>query len=130
MVGLAFLGVFDRRAGEAAGHREAAPDSVRMFVQSPVPAVDSPGAAETLSVDARVLGEWFERTSEHIAAKEQAGESLQRMMDLTILQLLDVLRQAQESAHGNRTAADRSASPATAPNKPNTSGSERDIEDM
>lgn len=120
MVALAFVGVFDRQPGEAAGHKEAAPESVRVLMTTPDAAPRSIAATDEVPVDARVLGEWLERTSKDIEAKEQAGESLQRMMDMTILQLLDVLRQAQESAEN----------PATAPSPPNPPSDNRDIEDM
>lgn len=88
VVALAFLGVFDRPAARVAGHREQALDvgieEYRAGSGESTPAVDV--ANERLEA-------WIERTEKNIDAKRKSGESLQQALDLTVRQLLDVLRE-------------------------------------
>lgn len=112
VIALAFLGVFDRPDTMRAGLKEF------RTVDAP-PAEDSgrsgfsrDGAPEgektsTPDVDERLLEEWIEQTRSSIAAKRESSESLQKVFDLTVLQLLDILDQARTAPAGKDEAFER-----------------------
>jgi len=129
MVALAFLGFFDRPSGEAAGEKAMAPPSAQLLqgiTKGNVASSENALRIDETPVNEQLLAEWLERTREHIAAQEQAGESLQKMMDMTILQLLDVLQQAQESRGPLRAPGEKDAVTAPPPAKVST----QDVEDL
>lgn len=102
VVALAFLGVFDRRSELVLGIQEqgiAKPvdssnplENEDFFGQQPVSSTDD--QAE------RALDEWIQQARENMASKRQSVESLHEMLelDLTILQRLDMLDQANEAS--------------------------------
>jgi len=101
VIALAFLGVFDGRGkSQVAGVKQTiAPPMVQM-----VPDEAKPGKADTTRAlppgatnDAaeRALDDFVDRTQRRM---RNNGESLQRVMDLTILQMLDILEEAKGRA--------------------------------
>ncbi len=100
---LAFLGFFDRRHPHVAGEKsvqikrmdveETRPLAGRSVEGRPLEAGD-----RAASVEERWLQEWVTRTQKNIAAKRESGKSLQKVLDLTILQLLDILNEANDAA--------------------------------
>lgn len=110
VIALAFLGVFDGReamvAGEkvqrqAAGQLDPSPE--------PLGAQTDVGADVGADVDADVdpmptgeppLEDWLARTRDNMNNKFESSQSLQRYMDLTILQWLDILNSAANTSAG------------------------------
>lgn len=112
VIALAFLGVFDgKRASQVAGVKEIAPAS---YVQ-PAPAKSGDAIKPSPLVDPaeQALGEFIDRTQNSMKDK---GESVQRVLDLTVLQMLDILEEAKTRAKpGARPGSAPLTSPLKAP---------------
>jgi len=96
VVALAFLGAFDRPAKFAGEKVETARPLAVPSPQEQSPEAGNRGA----SANEDLLEEWFKETQDNWAAKRQSGESLQRQFELTISQMLDILRQAKDASPG------------------------------
>jgi Putative zinc-finger len=106
---LAFAGVFDgTREGKVAGKKEI---NSALRSDAPVPVVEDDEAVEP--ADEAALSDWFRRTEENVKSKKQSGESLQRALDSTLEQVLDVL----ENEAGS-TPADIDADAGNTPDSP------------
>lgn len=98
---LALVGVFDNHDARFAGEKGFRPEPLAgadsesgddRDMAAIVPA-EATGTGDTL-----LLEEWVERTRQNIASKRQSGESLQKYLDMTILQWIDILESAEEGA--------------------------------
>lgn len=97
---LAFAGFFDgTREQKVAGEKEinsaTAPEAPTKIAEE-VESVDP--------TDEAALSEWFRRTEQNVKSKKQSGESLQRALDSTLEQVLDVLENEAGSAPGGPNA--------------------------
>ncbi len=97
VIALAFLGAFDRgRESKVAGVKvepivqPSGPVSGRSAVVAPDP--------YDAAASQRAIEQWIDQTRKNLAVKRQSGESLQQALDLTILQLLDILEEANDRA--------------------------------
>ncbi len=106
VIGMAFLGVFDRgKQSKVAGEK------VERVLQAPAsPAVqqDSP-SAEDLKAAEQAIDEWIEKMRTSLEVKRQSGESLQKALDLTILQVLDILEELNDPSSLHLPGADEAA---------------------
>jgi len=96
VVALAFLGVFDTNGvGRVAGVSTSVED---VLGQPPVPSVlgDAPVAEKKSTQVHPSLDEWFLRVQSDVEAKRRDGQTLDRAVDLTILQLMDILEEAKK----------------------------------
>ena len=102
VIGLAFIGVFDRHDSKVAGEKvevDAPPEVIESEQRGVGEAVRQPGA-EATSVDERALEEWTEQMRENVRAKIESGESLHDYFDLTVLQMLDILDSRKDGSAG------------------------------
>jgi len=92
VIALAFLGVFDNKGpSQVAGVQEIAKSPVTQAV-APITIAgptDSPVAVDPAE---KALGEFIDQTQTRMKDK---GESVQRVLDLTVLQMLDILEEAK-----------------------------------
>jgi hypothetical protein len=86
VVALAFLGVFDRGSS----------DMVLSETEFASELFDNEASTDDQAEQA--LDELALRTRESIDAKRESGESLQQMLDLTVIQLLNELNEANEAS--------------------------------
>lgn len=96
VVALAFLGVFDTNG---VGHVAGVSTSVEEVLgQPPVPSVlgDAPVPEKKPTPAHPSLDEWFLRVQSDVEAKRRDGQTLDRAVDLTILQLIDILEEAKK----------------------------------
>lgn len=98
VVALAFLGVFDSRDTRVAGEKSiriegVAPEVTRSLPQPP----GEQRLPEASNRDENLLEQWIEQTRKNMTTKRESGESLQQVLDQTILQLLDALEQAKDA---------------------------------
>lgn len=94
VIAMAFLGVFDgKRPSQVAGVQEIAPAA---HVQpAPVPKTKSATPMPKVDPAEQALGEYIDRSKNSMKDK---GESVQRVLDLTVLQMLDILEEAKTRA--------------------------------
>jgi hypothetical protein len=115
VVALAFLGVFDRPGGPVAGDKNVKIDATRPSEEQELPFPELMADGQRLESGHRNERAWeaaIEAMQKNMAAKRQSGESLQKAFDLTVEQLLDILREAeQESDVGLDAAPDDAAVP-------------------
>ena len=95
VIALAFVGVFDgKRPSQVAGVKQVATPSA---VQSTQPGKPIPPAAfvpvPTVDPAEQALGEYIDLTQQRMKDK---GDSVQRVLDLTVLQMLDILEEAKD----------------------------------
>jgi hypothetical protein len=97
VIALAFVGVFDRGNGTRV-------EGLKVEnVEAPsAPVVQEP-AATALEADEsteaeHALDEWIDQTRQSLQDKRQSGESLQKALDLTVGQWLDILEQANDTS--------------------------------
>jgi hypothetical protein len=116
VVALAFLGVFDRsHESIVLSEREMAPEALNeeaenaFFKESDL---FSDQAANPQEKPDERWDEWLQEAQRNIDAKRQSGESLQHMLDLTVVQWLDIIEQAKRSS--------RMDAPSPEPNAPTT----------
>lgn len=100
VIALAFLGFFDGREPMVAGEKVEVPVAVQLD-----PAVQPLVAETELDADATLgenppLEDWLTRTRDNMSSKLESGQSLQRYMDLTILQWIDILNSAAQTSDG------------------------------
>lgn len=117
VVAMAFLGVFDgggqrKVAGVSTSVEEVLgqPPLPQVLVDAPVNGMsgaDERGRRSIARPDeapdamrAQAPTDWFQGVRTDVAGKQQRGEPLERALDLTILQLIDILEQAKRSPHG------------------------------
>lgn len=94
VVALAFLGFFDRTvSGPVAGEVHEAPPAVVEQFRAERDAVVADEPVLT-SPEEEAMRVWFERVGKELDARRAAGESPSSVLDLTILQLLDILESA------------------------------------
>ena len=97
VIALAFLGVFDGRGkSQVAGVKQVvAPPAIERVSEISESSANEPGLESALRGDAaeQALDEFVERTQSRM---QENGESIQRVLDLTILQMLDILEDAKE----------------------------------
>lgn len=92
VIALAFVGVFDgKRPSQVAGVQQVAAPSVVQSTQPGNQAAVAP--AQTVDPAEQALGEFFDQTQQRMKDK---GESVQRVLDLTVLQMLDILEEAKD----------------------------------
>ena len=96
VVALAFVGVFDPDKGQRASYRERPSEEM---ISEWLREEDNPSPGDDQA--ARILDEWGQHARENVDAKRQSGESLQQMLDLTVIQLLDTLNEANEASAGD-----------------------------
>ncbi len=128
---LAFFGAFDRREPRVAGQKIERRDAGAARGLPQPGAVDDVAGAESadVSLDERLLEDYFTRTQRNIEAKRQSGEALQEALDLTVSQWLDILNQQQDASLRQALPPGSDvAEPESPPAKPST-GSE-DVEDL
>lgn len=129
---LAFLGFFDRPDAIVAGEKVTRP--VRALSTQPRErrSLDprSPQSdVRTGSAQESRLRDWVIQTQQNLAAKRESGKSLQKALDITILQMLDILEEADEKARApDQPSATDPTAPRTSPD-PSYSSSD-DIEDL
>lgn len=105
VIALAFVGVFDRGGGEVAGARDVgsgavlAPDDPLFVIDESLLRGDEggPPAAGDGASD-KALEAWIEQTRRNMGTKRQSGESLHKVLDLTIMQVMDILEQASDTS--------------------------------
>ncbi len=103
VVAMAFVGVFDIGGkGQVAGVITSVEE---VLGQPPVPRVlvDAPVAgdsATSVSGGAQAPDGWFNNVRSDVAEKQRRGEPLQRALDLTVLQLIDILEEAKRAPQG------------------------------
>jgi len=126
VIALAFLGVFDRgRQGKVAGLKveplvQTAPSAPAREAQpSPTP--------EEIEAASKAIDEWVEQMRASVNLKRQSGESLQKALDLTILQVLDILEQYNDRSAPHFPGADVNAP--FSPDEPPPLD-EEDVEDL
>ncbi len=129
---LAFFGAFDRPVAIVAGEKETSPVHMRGAQPQQRTSVDPrlpQSEVRTDSAEQRRLRDWVIQTQQNLAAKRESGKSLQKALDITILQMLDILKEADEKARAPQhpPGTDLSA-PRTSP-EPSSSSSD-DIEDL
>lgn len=91
VIALAFLGVFDNKGpSQVAGVQELAPAVVQTAQPAPSPKAMAPSA--TIDPAEKALGEFIDQTQTRM---KDNGESVQRVLDLTVLQMLDILEEAK-----------------------------------
>ncbi len=129
VVVLAFLGVFDRSDPKFAGEKVEWVDVGAMRPSQDPSPQEYPPEYSPASADERLLTEWIEQTQRNMAAKRRSGESLQKALDLTILQLIDILNQAKDASSGEDHFPGADVDAPDAPSKPVSSNSE-DVEDL
>jgi anti-sigma factor RsiW len=122
LIALAFLGVFDQKskvAGEVNEVRPSVPVSAMVEeVATPAavaPSEPAPPEAEALE---QAVTDWLSQTRSNLDAKRQGGDAVGRKLDLTIIQLLDILDSMQDpgaAPHypGAEEGRDTSGKPAT-----------------
>lgn len=134
VVVLAFLGVFDPGDAQVAGRKFEVgvlhPDA---GFQRPLP---EPSENDFLDAPYRGgvtderLRTWIEQARKNLAAKRQSGESLQEALDMTVLQLLDILQQAESASSGRDLLPPTDADdPRNSPQEPALTDNE-DVEDL
>jgi hypothetical protein len=97
VIALAFLGFFDRgRDSRVAGVR-VEPAHVEAGVTTPRPVAPSPSAYDREAAE-RAIDQWIGQMQMNRAAKGQTGESTPKPPDLTILQILEMLKDGNEGA--------------------------------
>ncbi len=106
VVAMAFLGFFDTGGkGQVAGVSTSVEE---VLGQPPVPRVlvDAPvrgpvrNEHATPAGQAQVPDDWFRHVQSDVAEKQRRGEPLERALDLTILQLIDILEEAKPTPQG------------------------------
>lgn len=124
VVALAVLGAFDRPVRFAGKLEKGQPRPDVSPTERPPEAPDT-----GRSLDEHLLEEWLKETRENLAAKVESGESFQRHFELTISQMLDILKQAREASDGadHIPGADGRV-PASAPQP--TPADDEDVEDL
>jgi len=115
VVALAFLGVFDRsHESHVLSEREVAPETTHeedesaLFIESEFL---SEQTANPLDKPDDRWDEWLQEAQRNIDAKRLSGESLQHMLDLTVVQWLDIIEQAKRSSL-NETPSPKPTTPA------------------
>jgi len=98
VIALAFLGAFDRTGpSRVAGVKvEPAVHDVSATAAIPAPP-QSPSPAE-LEASQRAIDDWIAQMRANMEVKRQSSQSIQRAVDLTVLQLLDVLEEFNDQA--------------------------------
>ena len=130
VVALALVGVFDGPEPKILGNTERMDPEAARQLHEPAPKGDVPQTAESPgSAEEQLLQEWIEETQKNIAAKRESGESLQKALDLTVLQLLDILNQANDASSDEDHFPGADVSAPDAPPKLDPSDSE-DVEDL
>ena len=96
---LAFLGFFDGRGETKVAGKKVEPGAVELRSSDLSAVTGVPGAGENVDAGAaRRLDTLADQMEKNIAAKRASGESLQRVLDLTVLQLLEVVDKANEAS--------------------------------
>jgi hypothetical protein len=94
VIALAFIGVFDgKRPSQVAGVKQVAAPSAAQSTQPGKPTATATAPAQTVDPAEQALGEFFDQTQQRMKDK---GESVQRVLDLTVLQMLDILEEAKD----------------------------------
>lgn len=135
VVALAFLGLFDRN-GEREVLGEKVTGSTVVHVQpaeeageADLPLPTEPGEGTGTTAADELLGQWLRDAQQNLDSKRESGESLQRMLDLTISQWLDIVEQAKRSSDGKLPLSDLDATvPAPRPKAASKEGAE--VEDL
>lgn len=125
VIAMAFLGFFDRDPGQVLGNRENAPAGIHRMNPERVESLrerdSQPDSGSTgTPKDDRLFQEWFRRAQESLQSKRQSGESLHSALDLTVLQLLEILEPRRPSTDVEPAAS----------TKPKPSADGADVEDM
>lgn len=91
MIALAFVGVFDgRRPSQVAGVQHVLPPTT--VSMEPVAKSAPAATAEPTAATEEALNQFVDETSSRIQAQ---GDSMQRVLDLTVLQMIDILEEAK-----------------------------------
>ena len=104
LIALAFLGVFDRRGVTKVAGLRVEPQTIKLPSPESIATGEelTPGTSNTIGADEQALEAWFDRMGTTLQNKRDSGESLQQALDLTVLQLLDILEKGQHApAHEN-----------------------------
>jgi hypothetical protein len=121
VIALAFLGVFDgRRTTEVAGDRVVANLDDILMVTSPETSEASPGGLAP--GDENLIG----RVQTSLEQKRRSAESLRSAIDLTLLQQLHLLEQANQTKPAEGTPAGGAASGVEKPAKPGRKSTDAD----
>ncbi len=115
VIALAFVGVFDgKRPSQVAGVQQVAAPSVVQSTQPGKPIIPATAVpAQTVDPAEQALTEYLDQTQQRMKDK---GESVQRVLDLTVLQMLDILEEAKDrSQSGIKPESSQWKAPAAAP---------------
>jgi len=102
VVAMAFLGFFD---GGGSGHVAGVTTSIESVLgEPPVPPVLIEAPSDRVEFKrTHPLDEWFSEVQSDTAAKRRDGQEIQDTLDLTILQLLDILEDAKKDGASGRS---------------------------
>lgn len=102
VITLAFLGVFDGREPMVAGEKVEVPAAAQPdpSIQPLVVEAEVDADADATLAGEPPLEDWLARTRDNMSSKLESGQSLQRYMDLTILQWIDILNSATHTSAG------------------------------
>jgi anti-sigma factor RsiW len=108
VIALAFLGLFDRgRQSKVAGLKVE--PLVQTAPQAPAPTEQGSPTAEEIAAADKAIDAWIEQMRVNLDIKRQSGASLQKALDLTILQVLDILEQLNDRSAPHFPGADVNA---------------------
>lgn len=126
---LAFMGAFDRGGTSKVAGRVAEPPAIEIvFDELDIELSDS----ATISGDENehALQGWLHQVETNLKQKRGSGEQLQESLNLTILQMLDILDKADGSAPANPTRIDPKGLPAKDKSKHPADHGDQDVEDL
>lgn len=126
---LAFMGTFDRGGTSQVAGRVDKP----LIIGSAIDEID-----ESLIDSAFISGEendpaiqgWFDQVETNLKNKRGSGEQLQESLNLTILQMIDILDKADESVPSDSPRVDPNHKPASDKSKRPANRSDEDVEDL
>ena len=97
VIALAFVGVFDRSNGaQVQGMKVKNPAAHAQHTQRES-AIGTPKPEDTAEAE-HALDEWVDQTRKNLQDKRQSGESLQKALNLTVGQWLDILEKANDTS--------------------------------
>jgi len=100
VIALAFIGAFDRNGpSQVAGVKEIAPATMVQAAQPP-PKATAASTVESVDPAEQALTEFFDKTQQRV---NDQGQSVQKVFDLTILQMLDILEEAKDRSQARPT---------------------------
>jgi len=128
LIALAFLGIFDtRRSGEVAGNRVIADAAVLSKDSSAKPASSFDVGRQN---EAPLVDEWFGQVQTNLQAKRRSVESIQTILDHTLLQPLSALEEAKKNSDDQPLPDSETLDPEPTDDAEPDSPSSEDVEDL